>query len=67
MCREKQLKERRKRLRERGRWMRERLPLVEICFGDHTKRLYIAQTSNIDMDYLKKKWCTYHNFLVRER
>jgi hypothetical protein len=49
----------------------ERLPLVEICFGDHTKPLYIAQTPNIDMDYLKKKWCidycTYHNLLLRER
>jgi hypothetical protein len=48
----------------------ESLPLIEICSGDFTKPLYIAQTPNVDMDYLKKKWCreycVVHHLLIRE-
>ena len=48
----------------------ENLPLIEICAGDYKKALYITLTPNVDMDYLKKKWCTdyctYHNLVVRE-
>ena len=48
----------------------EGLPLVEICAGDYTKPVYIAQTPNVDMDYLKKNWCidycVFHHFAVRE-
>ncbi len=48
----------------------EDLPLIEICTGDYKKPLYIALTPNVDMDYLKKKWCTdygtYHNLVVKE-
>lgn len=48
----------------------ERISLVEICSGDYKRPLYIAQTPNVDMDYLKKKWCVdycvYHNLVVRE-
>jgi len=48
----------------------EGLPLIEICAGDYTKPHYIAQTPNVDMDYLKKRWCveycTFHNVLVKE-
>ena len=36
----------------------EDLPLIEICTGDYKKPLYIAMTPNVDMDYLKRKWCT---------
>jgi hypothetical protein len=49
---------------------KENLPLIEICTGDYKNPLYIALTPNVDMDYLKKKWCidycTYHNLVVRE-
>lgn len=48
----------------------ENLPLIEICAGDYRKPSYIALTPNIDLDYLKRKWCvdwcTYHHVLVRE-
>ncbi|MGV8947775.1 MAG: hypothetical protein ACOH2E_00175 [Candidatus Paracaedibacter sp.] len=49
----------------------ENLSLIEICTGDYKNPLYIVLTANVDMDYLKKKWCidycTWHNLLVRER
>jgi len=45
-------------------------PLIEICAGDYTKPVYIVQTPNVDMDYLKKKWCVeycgFHHLLIRE-
>ncbi len=34
------------------------LPLIEICAGDSKNPLYIVLTPNVDMDFLKKKWCT---------
>ncbi|MGV8948382.1 MAG: hypothetical protein ACOH2E_03315 [Candidatus Paracaedibacter sp.] len=49
----------------------ENLSLIEICTGDYKKPLYVVLTPNVDMDYLKKKWCvdycTYHDLVVRER
>jgi hypothetical protein len=49
----------------------ENLPLVEIYTGDYKNPLYIVLTPNVDMDYLKKKWCidycTYHDLVVREK
>ena len=49
----------------------ENLSLVEICTGDYKNPLYVVLTPNVDMNYLKKKWCvdycTYHNLVVRER
>lgn len=48
----------------------ESLPLIEICSGHYSKPHYIAQTANVDMDYLKRKWCVdycaNHNFILRE-
>ncbi len=48
----------------------ENLPLIEIYTGDSNNPLYIPLTPNVDMDYLKKKWCidwcTYHDLVVRE-
>lgn len=48
----------------------ENLPLIEICTGDYKWPLYIALTPNVDMDYLKKKWCidycTWHHLVVKE-
>jgi hypothetical protein len=48
----------------------DNLPLIEIYTGDYQKPLYIVDTPNVDMDYLKKKWCvdwcTFHNLVVRE-
>lgn len=35
----------------------EGLSLIEICAGNYTKPQYIAQTPNVDMGYLKKRWC----------
>jgi hypothetical protein len=50
--------------------LEESLPLIEICSGDYSKPLYIAQTPNVDMDYLKRRWCidwcNIHHFLIRE-
>jgi hypothetical protein len=46
------------------------LPLIEICIGDYKKPTYIPLTPNVNMDYLKRKWCvdwcTWHHLLVRE-
>ena len=48
----------------------DHLPLIEICAGDYKKALCIVLTPNVNMDYLKRKWCidycTYHHLLVRE-
>lgn len=49
----------------------QKLPLIEICAGNFTKPEYIAQTQNLDMSSLKKKWvldyCKYHNMIVTEK
>ena len=48
----------------------DNLPLIEIYTGDSKNSLYIPLTPNVDMDYLKKKWCvdwcTFHDLVVRE-
>jgi hypothetical protein len=48
----------------------EHLSLIEICAGDYKHPVHIALTPNVDMDYLKKKWCmdwcTWHHLVVRE-
>jgi hypothetical protein len=48
----------------------DNLPLIEICAGDYNMPLYIVRTPNVDMDYLKRKWCvdycTWHHIVVRE-
>ena len=48
----------------------EHLPLIKICAGDCKRPLYIVFTPNVDVDYLKRKWCidycTFHHLLVRE-
>lgn len=48
----------------------EDLSLIAICRGDYSKPTYIALTPNVDLDYLKKKWCidycTWHDLMVRE-
>ena len=48
----------------------ECLPLIEICTGDYKHPTHIVLTPNVDMDYLKKKWCidwcTWHHIVVRE-
>jgi len=46
------------------------LSLIEICRGDYTDPEYIVRTPNVDMNYLKKKWCieycAVHNIAIRE-
>lgn len=48
----------------------EGLSLIEICAGSYKHPSYIVDTPNIDMDYLKRKWCldycTYHDVLLRD-
>lgn len=48
----------------------ENLPLIEICTGDYKQPLCITLTPNVDMDYLKRKWCidycTFHHLVVRK-
>lgn len=48
----------------------EGLSLIEICTGSYAHPNYIVMTPNIDMDYLKRKWCldfcTYCNWVVYE-
>jgi len=50
--------------------LEDNLPLIEICAGDYKKPLYIVLSPNVDLDYLKRKWCidwcTFHHVLVRE-
>lgn len=50
--------------------LEESLPLIEISTGDYSKPLYIAKIPNVDMDYLKRKWCLdyciWHHLVVRE-
>lgn len=33
------------------------LPLIEICNGSYQHPTYMVNTPNIDLGYLKKKWC----------
>lgn len=46
------------------------LLLIEIYAGDYSKPLYIAQTPNVDVEYMKRKWCidwcNIHHFLISE-
>lgn len=48
----------------------QQLSLVEICTGDYKNPQYIVVTPNVNMEYLKKKWCieycTFYNFVVRD-
>jgi hypothetical protein len=48
----------------------DHLPLIQICTGDYKKPLYIVLTPNVNLDYLKRKWCvdwcTFHHLLVKE-
>ncbi|MGV8948709.1 MAG: hypothetical protein ACOH2E_05005 [Candidatus Paracaedibacter sp.] len=50
---------------------KEHLPLIEISTGNNKNPLYIVLTPNVDIYYLKKKWCvdycTYHDLVVREK
>jgi hypothetical protein len=47
----------------------EGLPLIEFCNGAYRTPTYIALTPNVNLDYLKKKWCidycTWHHLVVR--
>ena len=46
------------------------LPLIEICTGDYENPLQIVLTPNINLEYLKKKWCLdyckFHHLIVRK-
>lgn len=46
------------------------LPLVEICTGNYEYPIYIVNTPNVDLDYLKKKWCLdycrSHDLILRD-
>lgn len=48
----------------------EGLPLFEICAGSYEHPLYIVKTPNVDMDYLRRKWCldycTYHDLILKD-
>jgi hypothetical protein len=48
----------------------ERLSLIAICTGDYKHPLYVVMTANVNVDYMKKKWCvdycTCHDLVVRE-
>jgi len=48
----------------------EELPLIEICVGCYKNPSYTVYTPNVDIDYLKMKWCldycTYHDFLLKD-
>jgi hypothetical protein len=48
----------------------QQVSLVEICTGDYKHPEYIVVTPNVNMQYLKKKWCidycTFYNFVVRD-
>jgi hypothetical protein len=48
----------------------EGLSLIVMCTGDYRTPTYIALTPNVNVDYLKKKWCvdycTWHHLLVTE-
>lgn len=48
----------------------EELPLIEICAGSYKHPTYIVNTPNIDMEYLKRKWCldfcTYHDLILKD-
>ena len=38
----------------------DELPLIEICNGSYEHPIYIVDTPNVDMDYLKRKWCQHY-------
>jgi len=46
------------------------LPLIEVCTGDHENPVQIVLTPNVNLEYLKKKWCLdycrFHHLIVRE-
>lgn len=46
------------------------LALIEICSGDYKRPQHIVLTPNVDLGYLKKKWCvdycTFHHLVVRD-
>ncbi len=46
------------------------LSLVEVCTGDYENPVQIVLTPNINLEYLKKKWCLdycrFHHLIVRE-
>jgi len=48
----------------------EELPLIEICSGSYPRPLYIVNTPNVNMDYLKQKWCLdyciFHDLIIRD-
>ncbi|MGV8947966.1 MAG: hypothetical protein ACOH2E_01155 [Candidatus Paracaedibacter sp.] len=50
--------------------LEERFHLIEICVRNDKNPLYIVLIPNVDIDYLKKKWCvdycTYYSLVVRE-
>lgn len=38
----------------------DELSLIEICNGSYEHPIYIVDTPNVDMDYLKRKWCQHY-------
>lgn len=46
------------------------LSLIAICTGNYWAPTYIALTPNVNLDYLKRKWCLeycrFHHLTVRE-
>ncbi len=48
----------------------EKLSLLEICTGDYKNPEYITMTPNVNMSYLRKKWCmdycAFHHLTIRE-
>ena len=48
----------------------EKLFVIEICTGDYKNPTYITLTPNVNLPYLKTKWCidfcTSFNLIVRE-
>ena len=46
------------------------LSLVEVCTGDYENPVQIVLTPNVNLEYLKKKWCLdycrFHHLIVRE-
>ena len=46
----------------------EELSLLEICTGDYENPLYVSVTPNVDMAYLKEKWCSdycaFHDLVI---
>lgn len=48
----------------------EKLSLIEICTGDYKSPVYTVVTPNVNIEYLKQKWCldycTFHHLIVKE-